>query len=242
MEYIVSAVGLRKSFGQKTAVDGIDLAVAPGETFGLLGANGAGKSTTVECLVGVKQPDEGQVLLRGMPPRAHRKTLFEHVGVQFQEARYQDKVKVDELCRMTASLYRQPADYRTLLHSFGLDEKRSSFIEDLSGGQKQRLFVALALIPDPSLVFLDELTTGLDVKTRREVWGHLEAMKKQGVTIFLTSHYLDEVERLCDRIAIMRNGRIVFTGTVDEVRESCGTTDLEQAYLHYAEQGNQEER
>ncbi|MEF9876077.1 MAG: ABC transporter ATP-binding protein [Gordonibacter sp.] len=240
MEYIVSAVGLKKSFGSKKAVAGIDLAVAQGETFGLLGANGAGKSTTVECLVGVKEPDEGQVLLMGKRPRAQRKTLFEHVGVQFQESRYQDKVKVDELCRMTACLYRQPADYRALLHSFGLDEKRSSFIEDLSGGQKQRLFVALALIPDPRLVFLDELTTGLDVKTRREVWGYLEAMKDQGVTIFLTSHYLDEVERLCDRIAIIRNGRIVFTGTVDEARESCGTADLEQAYLHNPEQGSKE--
>lgn len=236
MQAIISATNLKKSFGGKVAVDDIRLSVHKGETFGLLGANGAGKSTTVECLVGVKKPDSGQIRLIGKEPRVNRKTLFQHVGVQFQESRYQDKVKVDELCRMTASLYRQPADYLLLLNAFGLSEKSSSFIEDLSGGQKQRLFIVLALMPNPEVVFLDELTTGLDVKTRREVWGHLKEMKQRGVTVFLTSHYMDEVEELCDRIAIMKQGRIVITGTVEEVKRSQDFESLEQAYLCYAEE------
>ncbi len=240
MQHIISAVQLRKTFGDNTAVDGIDLAVGPGEIFGLLGANGAGKSTTVECLVGVKKPSAGEVRLLGLEPRTHRQTLFERVGVQFQEARYQDKVKVDELCRMTAALYKHPADYQELLSSFGIEDKRSSFIEELSGGQKQRLFVVLALIPNPQVIFLDELTTGLDVKTRREVWGHLKDLRRRGVAVFLTSHYMDEVEELCDRIAIMKKGRIVFSGTVKEALNSCKVSDLEEAYLHYTEEDHHE--
>lgn len=240
MQAVISATDLRKSFGGKVAVDGIDLSVGKGETFGLLGANGAGKSTTVECLVGVKKPDSGQISLLGKEPRANRKVLFQHVGVQFQEARYQDKVKVEELCRMTTSLYQEPADYKALLDAFGLTEKRSSFIEDLSGGQRQRLFIVLALIPDPQVVFLDELTTGLDVRTRREVWGYLKELKQNGVTVFLTSHYMDEVEELCDRIAIMKQGKIVFRGTVEQAVQSQSFETLEQAYLYYSEEESHE--
>lgn len=240
MQEVISAVNLRKSFGGKVAVDGIDLSIRKGETFGFLGANGAGKSTTVECLVGVKKPDSGQIRLLGVEPRTNRKSVFQHVGVQFQEARYQEKVKVGELCRMTASLYREPVDYKALLNVFGLSEKSTSFIEDLFGGQKQRLFIVLALIPDPHVIFLDELTTGLDVKTRREVWGYLKELKQNGVTIFLTSHYMDEVEELCDRIAILRRGQIVFLGTVEEAIRFQRFENLEQAYLYYSEEENYE--
>lgn len=236
MRELIEARGLKKSFGTTEAIRGIDLSVRSGEIFGLLGANGAGKSTTVECLVGVKRPDEGHVAINGKDPLENRKELFEHVGVQFQEARYQDKIKVEELCRVTASLYKHPANYRTLLADFGLLDRSKNYIEDLSGGQKQRLFIILALIPDPQLVFLDELTTGLDVRTRREVWGYLKMMRAKGVTVFLTSHFMDEVEELCDRVSIMRKGSIVFTGTPLEAVESGSYANFEEAYLAYAEE------
>ena len=169
METVVSVRELRKSYGGKPAVAGVSFEVARGETFGLLGANGAGKTTTLECLLGVRTPDSGSATILGMDPQAQRRELFERVGVQFQEARYQDKITVDELCRETRALYRDADDPARLLARFGLADARNRAVESLSGGQRQRLFVALALIPRPEVVFLDELTTGLDVKARRGV-------------------------------------------------------------------------
>lgn len=235
METVVSMRELRKSYGGKPAVAGVSFEVARGETFGLLGANGAGKTTTLECLLGVRTPDSGSATILGMDPQAQRRELFERVGVQFQEARYQDKITVDELCRETRALYRYADDPARLLARFGLADARNRAVESLSGGQRQRLFVALALIPRPEVVFLDELTTGLDVKARRGVWAILAEMKSKGLTIVLTSHFMDEVEALCDRIAIMRKGRIAFSGTTAEAVALSSAETFEDAYLAYAE-------
>lgn len=233
MQEVISAKGLSKTYGNTAALSNVSLSVRSGEVFGLLGANGAGKTTTIECLLGVTEPDAGAVELLGMDPRSARKRVFERVGVQFQEVRYQDKIKVDELCRATRALYADPADYVGLLVEFGLAEKRGEFVEALSGGQKQRLFIVLALISAPEVVFLDELTTGLDVRARRDVWRCLRRMKDAGLTVFLTSHSMEEVEQLCDRIAMLKAGNIVFEGTVQEAVSSAAFSSFEEAYLFY---------
>lgn len=230
---IIRITGLSKSYSGKRVIDGIDISVSQGEIFGLLGANGAGKTTMIECILGTKRPDSGTAAILGLNPRTDRKRLFEQVGVQFQEASYPDKIKVKELCEETACLYRSPADYKQLLAQFGLADKANAFVTELSGGQKQRLFILLALIPKPKAVFLDELTTGLDTKARRTVWKSLQQLKKEGLTVFLTSHFMDEVEILCDRIGILRDGGFVFTGTVSEAVEQSRRPTFEEAYLWF---------
>lgn len=192
-----------------------------GTVFGLLGANGAGKSTTIECILGTKKADEGTVRLLGQDPKKQRRSLFERVGVQFQEGDYQKEIKVSELCGETTSLYCKPADWRTLCEQFGIGDKTKAAVKSLSGGERQRLFIVLALIPQPEIVFLDELTTGLDAKARRSVWKTLESLKKQGLTIFLTSHFMDEVEALCNEICILKKGIVVFRGTVEQAKIQC---------------------
>lgn len=212
-------------------MDGLELSVKAGTVFGLLGANGAGKSTTIECILGTKQADGGEVSLLGMDPKRQRKELFQRIGVQFQEGDYQQEIKVSELCEETACLYRSPADWKALCVRFGIGDKLKNAVKSLSGGERQRLFIVLALIPNPELVFLDELTTGLDARARREVWKALGELKEQGLTIFLTSHFMDEVEALCDEICILKKGRTVFYGTVEEAKRKCGCDKFEDAYL-----------
>ena len=220
---------LTKSYNEKTVLDGLELSVKAGTVFGLLGANGAGKSTTIECILGTKQADGGEVSLLGMDPKRQRKELFQRIGVQFQEGDYQQEIKVSELCEETACLYRSPADWKALCVRFGIGDKLKNAVKSLSGGE--RLFIVLALIPNPELVFLDELTTGLDARARREVWKALGELKEQGLTIFLTSHFMDEVEALCDEICILKKGRTVFYGTVEEAKRKCGCDKFEDAYL-----------
>ena len=222
---------LAKSYNEKTVLDGLELSVKAGTVFGLLGANGAGKSTTIECSLGTKQADGGEVSLLGMDPKRQRKELFQRIGVQFQEGDYQQEIKVSELCEETACLYRSPADWKALCVRFGIGDKLKNAVKSLSGGERQRLFIVLALIPNPELVFLDELTTGLDARARREVWKALGELKEQGLTIFLTSHFMDEVEALCDEICILKKGRTVFYGTVEEAKRKCGCDKFEDAYL-----------
>ena len=166
----------------------------------------------MECLLGVRKPDAGTVRILGMDPQRERRRLFQRVGVQFQEGSHQAEIRVDELCRETACLYGRPADWRALLARFGLEGRERAQVKQLSGGQRQRLFIVLALTGRPQVVFLDELTTGLDVKARRDVWRTLEELKHDGLTIFLTSHFMDEVEALCDRVLILRDGREAFSG------------------------------
>ena len=202
-----------------------------GTVFGLLGANSAGKSTTIECILGTKQADAGMVRLLGQDPKKHRRALFERIGVQFQEGDYHRGIRVSEFCEETASLYRRPADWRALCEQFGIGDKAKAAVKSLSGGERQRLFIVLALIPQPELVVLDELTTGLDAKARRGVWKTLERLKEQGLTIFLTSHFMDEVEALCDEICILKKGTPVFRGTVEQAKQQCGCEHFEDAYL-----------
>ena len=236
MSEAIFVEGLTKAYHGKTVVDHLNLSVPSGTVFGLLGANGAGKSTTIECMLGTKQADAGTIRLLGQDPKKRRSVLFQRIGVQFQEGDYHREIKVSELCEETASLYQNPADWRELCRQFGIGDKESTAVKSLSGGERQRLFIVLALIPQPELVFLDELTTGLDAKARRGVWKTLEGLKEQGLTIFLTSHFMDEVEALCDEICILRKGASVFRGTVAQAKAKCGCERFEDAYLQLADE------
>ena len=227
----VSVQNLCKSYGEKQVLKNLNISVKHGTVFGLLGANGAAKSTTIECILGTKKADSGTVTLLGQDPKKSRRSLFQKIGVQFQEGDYQQEIKVQELCEETACLYRNPADWQALCAQFVIGDKLKNPVKSLSGGERQRLFIVLALIPDPELVFLDELTTGLDAKARRGVWKTLEKLKDQGLTIFLTSHFMDEVEALCDEICILKKGRPVFYGTVEQAKQQCGCQRFEDAYL-----------
>ena len=229
----VSVNKLTKSFGNRRVVDELSFDVRRGEVFALLGHNGAGKSTTIDLILGLKSPDSGSAQILGLDTAKHRKQVFERVGVQLQNTRYQPSITVEEACIEYASLYRDPADYPRLLRQFGLDGLRRSFVSKLSGGERQKLSVVLALIGRPELVFLDELTTGLDVVARREVWRTLKQLKAQGLTIFLTTHYMEEAEALCDRVCILRAGRKVAEGSVAEVVAASGQKNLEEAYLFF---------
>lgn len=233
MEKVLQVQNLSKNYGSVTAVSGLSLSVARGEVFGLLGPNGAGKSTSIECMLGVKKASAGTVEILGINPSEGRKTLFERVGVQFQETGYQDKIRVGEICRMTAALYRQPADWQRLLAVFDIQGLEKQEVSQLSGGERQRLSVLLALIPNPELVFLDELTTGLDTRARREVWQYLKELKKGGLTIVLTSHFMDEVEVLCDRALILKKGEPQICGTIGKITEGSPCSCFEEAYLWY---------
>ncbi|WP_434302243.1 ABC transporter ATP-binding protein [Clostridium botulinum] len=233
---VIKVHNLYKSYGNIQVVKGVSLMVKKGEVFGLLGANGAGKSTTIECILGTKNFDDGEVSILGMNPKKERKRLFQKVGVQFQESNYQDKITVKELCEITEVLYKNPLDCNKLLEEFHLQDKVRNLVSELSGGEKQRLFIILALIPNPEVVFLDELTTGLDVKARRDVWKCLLNLKKQGLTIFLTSHFMDEVEVLCDKICILKNGVIDFCGTVEEAVALSPYEKFEDAYLWFVDE------
>ncbi|WP_018752314.1 ABC transporter ATP-binding protein [Paenibacillus sanguinis] len=236
METTIEVKNLCKAYEHIKAAENINISVCRGEVFGLLGANGAGKSTTIECILGTKKQDSGTISILGMNPQKERKKLFERVGVQFQEANYQDKIKVAELCEVTASLYKTSLDYGTLLKQFGLSDKLKGLVSELSGGQKQRLSIVLSLIPNPEVVFLDELTTGLDAKARREVWKSLSKLKAKGITILLTSHFMDEVEALCDKIMILKKGEPIFYGTTQEAIATSPYEKFEDAYLWYTEE------
>ena len=222
-----------KSYSGRKVVDDLSFEVKKGEVFGLLGHNGAGKSTTIEMILGLKKPDAGELTILGLQASKHRKEVFEKVGVQFQSSAYQSAIRVDEVCEEYASLHKNPADYRILLDQFGLAEFTKNPVMKLSGGERQRLSVVLSLIGNPEIIFLDELTTGLDVAARRDVWKTLKKLKEQGLTIFLTTHYMEEAENLCDRICMIRSGKKVTEGRVDEVIRSSPYESLEEAYLWY---------
>ena len=236
MSEVIFVEELTKAYNGKTVINHLNLSVKSGTVFGLLGANGAGKSTTIECMLGTKQADAGTVRLLEQDPKKKRRALFQRIGVQFQEGDYQKEIRVSELCDETASLYRNPADWRKLCEQFDIGDKENTPVKGLSGGERQRLFIVLALIPQPELVFLDEVTTGLDAKARRGVWKTLESLKEQGLTIFLTSHFMDEVEALCDEICILKNGTPVFRGTVEQAKQQCGCERFEDAYLQLSDE------
>ena len=224
---------LTKSFHGRKVVDDLSFSVEKGQVFGLLGHNGAGKSTTIEMILGIKRPDNGTAEILGMEAAKHRKEVFEKVGVQLQSSAYQEAIRVKEVCEEYAMLYQNSFDYEVLLEQFGLAKLTGSPVMKLSGGERQKLSVVLALIGNPKIVFLDELTTGLDVAARREVWRTLKHLKEKGMTIFLTTHYMEEAENLCDRICLIKNGRKVSEGTVKEVMDASPYENLEEAYLWY---------
>jgi ABC-2 type transport system ATP-binding protein len=210
---VIDVEHVRKQYGEKVAVEDVSFTVEEGEIFGILGRNGAGKTTTVECVVGLRRPHGGLVRGVGVDPRRDGHELRQHVGVQLQESELPDKLTVAEAIDLYASFYRTPADGRALLSLLGLAEKRDTRYRKLSGGQKQRLSIALALIGRPRIAVLDELTTGLDPAARRGTWALIEDIRRQGVTIVLVSHFMEEAERLCDRVAIIEAGRVAAIGS-----------------------------
>jgi ABC-2 type transport system ATP-binding protein len=209
VEPIVEVVNLRKRYGKVVAVDGISFTVGRGEIFGIVGPNGAGKSTTVECLAGLREKDGGTVSVLGLDPLKDGRKLRERIGVQLQEAALPDDIKVWEALDLYASFYRNSAGWEKLLEQWGLAQKRDTRFENLSGGQKQRLFIALALVNKPELVFLDEITTGLDPQARRLTWDLVREIRARGAAVLLVTHSMEEAEKLCDRVAIIDDGRVV---------------------------------
>src|SRR5262245_63927987 len=222
MTSVVQVSRIRKTYGRAIAVDDVSFEVKEGEIFGLIGPNGAGKTTTMECVEGLRVPDSGAISVLGLDPRKDVYALQDRIGVQLQEAQLQKRIKVREAVGLWASLYRRPVDGDRLLEQLGLSDKREAWFMTLSGGQKQRLFIALALINDPELVFLDELTTGLDPQARRAIWELVRGIRRPGKTVLRTAHRMGEAEGLGDRAAIIAHGRIVDIGTPGGlVRRHC---------------------
>jgi ABC-2 type transport system ATP-binding protein len=214
--------GVRKAFADVVAVNGIDLDVTPGECFGLLGPNGAGKTTTLEICEGLTVPDAGEVELLGLNWKSNANELRQRIGLQLQETQFSEKSTVDETLRLFRSFFRRGLTVDESITTAQLEEKRSARVGTLSGGQKQRLAMACALVGDPELLFLDEPTTGLDPQARRHLWDLVDRLKKEGRTIILTTHYMEEAERLCDRVAIMDHGRIIALDTPQQLIASVG--------------------
>jgi ABC-2 type transport system ATP-binding protein len=210
---IIEVTDLGKRYGSKVAVDEVSFSVDEGEIFGILGPNGAGKTTTVECVEGMRVPDRGTIRVDGLDPRRDRDALRQRMGVQLQESRLPERIKVREALDLYSSFYPNPADWRELMARLGLEDQRNAEFGKLSGGQKQRLSVALALVGRPRIAVLDELTTGLDPQARRDTWDLIEGIRDSGVTVLLVTHFMEEAERLCDRLAVIDAGRVVALDT-----------------------------
>jgi ABC-2 type transport system ATP-binding protein len=210
---VVDVQGLRKHYGGRAVVDGVSFEVSDGEIFGIVGPNGAGKTTTVECIEGLRRPDAGRIRVLGLDPQRHSRSLRQQLGAQLQASRLPDRLKVWEALDLYATYYDDPADPAELLELLGLTEQREVRFAKLSGGQQQRLSIALALIGRPQVAVLDELTTGLDPKARRDTWTLIERVRDRGVSILLVTHFMEEAERLCDRLAVLDRGRIVALDT-----------------------------
>ena len=214
---VIQVSGIRKTYGAIVAVSGVSFEVSEGEIFGLIGPNGAGKTTTMECVEGVRRPDCGAISILGLDPFRDVYQLQNRIGVQLQQAQLQKRIKVWEAVDLWASLYSKAVNGDRLLDQLGLSSKRNAWFMTLSGGQKQRLFIALALINDPEVVFLDELTTGLDPQSRRAIWELVRGIRDRGKTVFMTTHLMEEAERLCDRVAVIEHGKIIDIGSPGEL-------------------------
>jgi ABC-2 type transport system ATP-binding protein len=219
---VVKVKSLRKTYGKTIAVENMSFEVYEGEIFGMVGPNGAGKTTTIECIEGLRQPDEGDIEVLGLDPKKDEHDIRERIGVQLQTSALQDRIKVWEALDLYASFYPKSTDWETLLKRLGLADKRNDYFDKLSGGQKQRVFVALALVNDPEVVFLDELTTGLDPRARHSIWDLVRDIQKSGKTVILTTHFMEEAERLCDRVAIVDHGRIVALDSPEKLIQNLG--------------------
>jgi len=213
MSIMIDVKNLHKRYGKTVAVKDISFEIYEGDIFGMVGPNGAGKTTTIECIEGLRKPDQGSIRVLGVDPQADSRTICLNTGMQLQQSSLPDHMKVWEALDLYASFYPHPVDYSLLIDQLGLTGKRNAQFKNLSGGQKQRLFIALALLPNPRLIFLDELTTGLDPQARHAIWDLIRAVRAQGKTILLTTHNMEEAERLCDRVAIIDNGAIVAIDT-----------------------------
>lgn len=225
MTSIIEVQNLHKTYGKTVAVDNVSFDVHEGEIMGMVGPNGAGKTTTIECLEGLRKPDSGTIKILGLDPQHDGLTLKHQIGMQLQQSNLPDRMKVWEALDLYSSFYPNPTDWHVLLEQLGLQEKNNSTIAKLSGGQRQRLFVALALLPDPKLVFLDELTTGLDPQARHTIWDLIKSVREKGKTILLTTHFMEEAEKLCDRVAILDYGKIVALDTPSALVHSLGSEE-----------------
>ncbi len=221
-DQVIEVNHLVKQYPGVRAVDGISFSIKQGEIFGMLGPNGAGKTTTIECIEGLRRPDEGSIRVLGMDPRRDGYPVRERIGIQFQSAALPDRIKVWEALDLFASFYKKSVDWRPLLLKMELGENQMSFVSKLSGGQKQRVYIALALINNPEIIFLDELTTGLDPQSRRAMWDLVREIQSQGKTVFLTTHFMEEAERLCDRVAIVDHGKIVALDSPQNLIDALG--------------------
>lgn len=219
---IIQVEQLRKAYGSVVAVDDLHFEVYEGEIFGMVGPNGAGKTTTIECIEGLRRPDAGRLRVLGLDPQRDGYALRSRIGVQLQESALPDRLRVWEALDLFASFYSRTTDGNALLEQLGLADRRRAAFAELSGGQKQRLFIALALIHDPELVFFDELTTGLDPQARRAMWDLVRDIRDRGKTVFLTTHFMEEAERLCDRVAIIDHGRLVALDTPENLIRGLG--------------------
>jgi ABC-2 type transport system ATP-binding protein len=219
---LIEVSGLRKCYGDVKAVDGVSFEVFDGEIFGMVGPNGAGKTTTIECVEGLRPADAGDLRVLGLNPRRDGYALRERIGVQLQQSALPDRIKVREALDMFASFYPRKIDLAPLLTRLGIEEKRNAYFSKLSGGQKQRLFIALALANDPEIVFFDELTTGLDPQARRATWDFVRDIRGRGKTVVLTTHFMEEAERLCDRVAILDHGRLIALETPENLVRGLG--------------------
>jgi ABC-2 type transport system ATP-binding protein len=219
---VIAVDDLRVRYGATLAVDGVSLAIRRGEIFGILGPNGAGKTTTVECIGGLRTPDSGSISVLGLDPRGDRDAVRERLGIQLQSSELPDKLRVGEALELFAAFYPDPADPLDLMEMLGLTEKRSTRFANLSGGQRQRLSIALALIGRPQVAILDELTTGLDPQARRETWKLIESVRDSGVTVVLVTHFMEEAERLCDRVALLHRGRVVVVDSPAALASGTG--------------------
>ncbi|MDI6861384.1 MAG: ABC transporter ATP-binding protein [Caldisericia bacterium] len=223
---VIEVKDLKKYYGEIKAVDGVSFYVSKGEVFGMVGPNGAGKTTTIECIEGLRKPTSGEIRVLGLNPYEKREILYKRISVQLQETRYQDKIKVYEILKLFSSFYEKPLNYEYLLERFELKTLKNSFVSDLSGGQKQKLSIILALLPNPEIIFLDELTTGLDPKARRDMWKFILDLKKEGKTIFLTTHYMEEAENLCDRVAIIDHGKIIALDAPENIIKMSNLNEI----------------
>jgi ABC-2 type transport system ATP-binding protein len=221
-EGIVTVQHLVKKYGDFVAVNDVSFSIKQGEIFGIIGPNGAGKTTTVECLSGLRTPDSGSISIRGLSPLKDRNKIREFLGVQLQESAMPPRLKVGEAVRLFASFYPSPVEADGLLETLGISNVKDSIYKKLSGGQKQRLSIALALIGNPKIAILDELTTGLDPEARRETWALIESIRDRGVTVILVTHFMDEAERLCDRLALINHGRLVVLDTPEAIAALAG--------------------
>lgn len=222
---VIEVKNLSVKYREKNVVKNVSFTVNEGEIFGMIGANGAGKTTTIECIEGLRNNYSGEIRVLGINPMKGRKELHKLIGVQLQETSYQDRLKVKEICKLFASFYDTKESIDDLAKEFNLYEKLDSYVGKLSGGQRQKLSIILALISKPKIVFLDELTTGLDPKSRRDMWETVLRLKKKGITVYLTTHFMEEAEYLCDRVAIMKQGQIVALDSVENLKNNHGLLD-----------------